>query len=120
MSYCAFDVSIPNLLGKYLSYIFDALMRWRIGSQPTAIRIEGDVHQTIASGIGHLKIIKPDLISDTEDRYFAYLCEPLVVLYLSSIFAQKEETTNLSWLSDATSQLATTRLWDSCSKRPCL
>jgi hypothetical protein len=97
------DVSIPNLLGKYLSYTFDALMRWRLGSQPAAIVIEGDVHQTVASGIGHLKIIKPDLISYTEDRYFAYLCEPLVVLHLSSIFARKEETTTLSWLSDATS-----------------
>ena len=97
------DVLIPNLLGKYLSYIFDALMRWRIGSQPTAISIKGDVHQTIATGIGHLEIIKADLVSSTEDKYFAYLCEPLVVLHLSAVFARQEETTTLSWLSDATS-----------------
>jgi hypothetical protein len=65
-------------------------------------RIEGDTHQTIASGIGHLKLIEPDRLWDTKDLYFAYLCEPLVVLYLSSTFAQRRETTNLSWLSDAT------------------
>ena len=94
-----FDISISNLLGQDLSYIFDALMRWRIGSQPTTIRIEGDTHQTIASGIGHLK---PDRLLDTKDIYFAYLCEPLVILYLSSTFAQCQETTNLSWLTDAT------------------
>ena len=97
-----FDISISNLLGQDLSYIFDAFMRWRIGSQPTTIRIEGDMHQTIASGIGHLKLIKPDRLLDTKDIYFAYLCEPLVVLYLSSTFAQRQETTNLSWLTDAT------------------
>ena len=45
------------------------------------------MHQTIASG---------------KDIYFAYLCEPLVVLYLSSTFAQHRKTMNLSWLSDAT------------------
>ena len=45
------DVPIPNLLGKDLSYIFDALMRWRIGSQHTTICIEGDMHQTIAAGM---------------------------------------------------------------------
>ena len=97
-----FDVFISILLGQDLSYIFDALMRWRIGSQPTAIRIEGDKHQMIASGIGHLKMIKPDQLLDTKDNYFAYLCEPLAVLYLSSTFARRRETTNLSWLSDAT------------------
>ena len=77
-------------------------MRWRIGSQPTTICIKGDTHQTIASGIGHLKLIKHDLLLDTKDKYFAYLCEPLVVLFLSSTFAQRQETTNLSWLSDST------------------
>ena len=96
------DVLIPNLPGKYLSYTFNACMRWRMGSQPMTIFIDGDVHQTIASGIGHLLIIKPDLRRETEVKYFAYLSEPLVVLHLSSIFASKEETTTLSWLSDAT------------------
>ena len=97
-----FDVSISNRLGQDLCCIFNALMRWRIGSQPTAIRIEGDKHQMIASGIGHLKMIELDRLLDTKDNYFAYLCEPLVVLHLSSTFAQRRETTNLSWLSDAT------------------
>jgi hypothetical protein len=64
-----FDVSISNLPGQDLCYIFDALMHWRIGSQPTTIRIEGDIYQTIASGIGHLKITKPDRLLDTKDTY---------------------------------------------------
>ena len=96
------NIPISILLVKHLGYVFDALLRWRIGSQSTAIRIEGDMHQTIASGIGHLEMIKPEQLLDTKDKYFAYLCEPLVVLHLSSIFAKQPETTNLSWLSDAT------------------
>lgn len=47
---------------------FDAFMRWRIGSQPTTIRIESDMHETIASGIGHLEMIKPNQLLDTKDK----------------------------------------------------
>ncbi len=72
--------------------------RWRIESLLTTICIEGDMHQKIAAGIGRLTTVKPDM----KDKNFAYLCEPLVVLYLSSIFAQRPETTNLPWVSDAT------------------
>ena len=77
-------------------------MRWRIGGQLTTITIEGDIHQTIASGIGHLAKIKPDQNFYTKDKYFAYLCEPLVVLYLSTIFARRRKAMHLSWISDAT------------------
>ncbi len=47
-------------------------MRWRIRSQPTIIDVKGVVYQTIASGIGHLKTIKPNQLLDTKDNYFAY------------------------------------------------
>ena len=76
-------------------------MRWRIGNQPTTIRIEGDMHQTIASGISHLKMIKPDRLWDTKDIYFAYLCEPLVVLYLSSVFDKHPHTKKEAWIAEA-------------------
>lgn len=104
------DVHIPNLLESDLGYIFNAFMRWRIGSQPTTIRIEGDIHQTIELGIGHLGLIKPDQRLEAEHKYFAYLCEPMAVLYLSSVFAKDPDfvkhpettTWSLSWLTSAT------------------
>jgi hypothetical protein len=93
-------------------------MHWIIGSQSTPIRINGDMHQTITAGIGHLRKAEPaqsvstprletpeavmDLRAHTNDPvYPVYLCEPLVVLYLSSIFARLPETTIPNWVADA-------------------
>ena len=53
-AYCSLIVLNLNLLVALERYIFDALMRWIIGSQSTPIRINGDMHQTITAGIGHL------------------------------------------------------------------
>ncbi|KAF8234123.1 hypothetical protein L208DRAFT_848667 [Tricholoma matsutake] len=38
---------------------------------------------------------------DLDTNYPVYLCEPLVVLYLSSIFARQSWTTNRPWITDA-------------------
>src|SRR6266545_2979249 len=79
------DPPILNQLAEVLKYTFQAVMRWRIGSLTTPIRINADLHRTIAAGIGHLKKVGPDQTFDTATIYPVYLCEPLVVLYLSSV-----------------------------------
>lgn len=102
-------------------YILVALMRWIIGSQSTPIRINGAMHRTITAGIGHLHKVEPaqtispprleapgaviDLqqprARKKDPAYPVYLCEPLVVLYLSSIFARRPEMIP-EWVADAT------------------
>jgi len=97
-------------------------MRWIIGSQSTPIHINGDMHRTITAGIGHLhtaepaqwvstpRLETPEAVMDLQQPrahtndpvYPVYLCEPLVVLYLSSIFARRPETTISNWVADAT------------------
>ena len=95
-------------------------MRWIIGSQSTHIRINGDMHQIITAGIGHLQKVEPGQAvttprlgargavmdsrqarAGTNDVYPVYLCGPLVVLYLSSIFARHPVTTIPNWVVDA-------------------
>ena len=90
----------PLNLDDVVKYIFHAVMRWRIGSESTFIRINADMHQTIAAGIGHLQEIGPDQRFDTETNYPVYLCEPLVVLYLSSILSRRPDTTVEAWVTD--------------------
>ncbi len=75
-------------------------MRWRIGSESTYIRIDADMQQTIAAGIGHLKKVGPDQTFDTETNHPVYLCEPLVILYLSSILSKRLGTTVDAWITD--------------------
>lgn len=48
-------------------YILDALMRWITGSQSTSMRIDGDMHQIITAGIGHLKQLEPTKQSVPQD-----------------------------------------------------
>src|SRR5258705_614527 len=77
-------------------------MRWIIGSQSTPIRIDGDMHQTITTGIGHLHKAEPvQSVRQADPVYPVYLCEPLVVLFLSSIYAKHLETTIPNWVADA-------------------
>jgi hypothetical protein len=83
-----------------VKYIFHAVMRWRIGSESTFIRINADIHQTIAAGIGHLQEVGPDQTFDTATNYPVYLCEPLVVLYLSSILSKRLDTMVEAWVTD--------------------
>jgi len=76
-------------------------MLWRIRSQSTPIRINADMHLTIAAGIGHLDHVSPDETYDEKTIYPVYLCEPLVVLRLSSIFSKNPSTTIKAWITDA-------------------
>jgi len=93
--------SILNPPVEVLKSTFQAVMRWRIGGLNTPIRINADLHRTIAAGIGHLKEVGPDQTFDTATIYPVYLCEPLVVLYLSSVLSKRKDTTTEAWISDA-------------------
>ena len=63
-------------------------MRWRIGSQTIPLPIEGDKNELVASGVGHVEELGIAQRMDPEINYPVYLCEPLVVLYLSSVFGR--------------------------------
>jgi len=76
-------------------------MRWRIGSQTTLIPIEADMHELVALGIGNLAKVEPSRTLDPTKHYPVYLCEPLVVLYLSSVFDKHPRTRKQAWISDA-------------------
>jgi hypothetical protein len=68
-----------------------------LDNRKSSIRINGNVRQTITAGNGHLDKVEPDVSFQRceargarvgmKDPYPAYLCEPLLVLYLSSAFA---------------------------------
>jgi hypothetical protein len=76
-------------------------MRWRIGSQTTSLPIEGDMHETVMLAIGHLETIGPSQTLEPRVNYPVYLCEPLVVLYLSSFFKEYLRTKKETWIADA-------------------
>jgi len=76
-------------------------MRWRIGSQTTSFPVKGNVHELIASGIGHLQEVEPSRTLDPKKNYPVYLCEPLVVLYLSSVFDRYPHTKKEAWIAEA-------------------
>jgi hypothetical protein len=37
---------------EFIQCLVDVLMRWTLGSEPTSVPIEHDMHSTIAAGIG--------------------------------------------------------------------
>ena len=80
--------------------IFHAVMLWKIRSQSTSIPINANLHQTIAAGIGHLEKVGPDQTFDQGTDYPVYLCEPLVVLRLSSILSKYRDTMVKAWVAD--------------------
>ena len=63
-------------------------MRWRIGSQTISLPIEGDKNELVAFSVGHLEDLGLAQRLDPEINFPVYLCEPLVVLYLSSVFGR--------------------------------
>ena len=81
--------------------LLDVLMRWRIGSQATSIPIAHDMHETVALGIGHLERAGPIQTLDPKINYPVYLCEPLMVLYLSSVFERYSWTRKQAWIANA-------------------
>jgi len=56
---------------------------------------------TIAAGIGHLEHISPDKTFDSTVSYPVYLCEPLIVLHLSSELSKCPSNTFKAWVTDA-------------------
>ena len=80
--------------------LFQALMKWRIESKLTWVPIEGDVHELVALGVGHLEKVGPHRTLDPDKNYPVYLCEPLAVLYLCSGF-DKHFLTQETWIIEA-------------------
>jgi hypothetical protein len=74
---------------ELLQCLVDVLMRWVLGSQPTAVK--GHMHDAIALGVGHLIADVPNEFNP-DMNYPVYINEPLVVLALSSLFEQHRST----------------------------
>ena len=81
--------------------LFDALIRWRMGSEATFLPLDGDMHEIIALGVGHLEKVGPSQTLEPDTNYPVYLSEPLVVLQLSSVFKMHSSTGNKSWMESA-------------------
>ena len=77
------------------------LMRWRIGSQATFLPIEHDIHETVALGVGHLQATGSLQTMEPDVHNPVYLCEPLVVLQLSSFFGAQSLTEQQTWMQDS-------------------
>ena len=76
-------------------------MQWRIGSRTTSFPVNDNVHELIALGIGHLQEVEPSRTLYPKKNYLVYLCEPLIVLYLSSVFDKYPHTKKDGWIADA-------------------
>jgi hypothetical protein len=74
---------------------------WRMGGQAMSLAIEGNMHEIVVLGIGHLKRIGPMNTLELNTNYPIYLCEPLVILCLSSFFQRHSWTMNQAWVTDA-------------------
>jgi len=59
------------------------------------------VHELIALGIGHLQEVESSRTLDPKKHYPVYLCEPLIVLYLSSVFDRHPHTRKEAWIAEA-------------------
>ncbi|KAM6495008.1 hypothetical protein JOM56_009631 [Amanita muscaria] len=86
---------------QLIQCLFHAFMRWRIGSQTTSFSFKSNVHELIALGIDHLQEVEPSRTLDPKKNYPVYLCEPLVVLYLSSVFDKYPHTKKEAWIAEA-------------------
>jgi hypothetical protein len=80
---------------ELLQSLVDVLMRWVLGSPPTAV--EGHMHDMIALGVGHLNADVPNEFNPNMN-YPVYIDEPLVVLALSSLFEQQTWSTRRDWI----------------------
>jgi hypothetical protein len=85
---------------RLIQCLFQALMRWRIGSETTWIPIEGNMHELVALGVGHLEKVEPNQTVNPSKNYPVYLCEPMAVLYLCSVFG-KHFLTQETWIIEA-------------------
>ena len=59
------------------------------------------MHEIVALGIGHVGNVEPSQTLEPTKHYPVYLLEPLVVLYLSSVFDKHPWTTKQAWFVHA-------------------
>jgi len=96
------DYLTAHLPGEELvQCLVDVLIRWRIGSQPSLIPVEKEMRTLIALGVGHLDTIIPDDKFDPDTNNPVYICEPLIVLSLSSLFEEHSQTTRKMWITNS-------------------
>ena len=81
--------------------LVDVLIRWRIGSQPSFIPVEKEMRHLIALGVGHLATIVPTNKFGPDTNYPVYICEPMIVLSLSSLFEEHSWTTRKTWITNS-------------------
>ena len=81
--------------------LVDVLIRWRIGSQPSFILVEKEMRHLIALGVGHLATIVPTNKFGPDTNYPVYICEPLIVLSLSSLFEECSQTTRKTCITNS-------------------
>lgn len=74
------------------------------------------MNDIIMLGIGHMEVT-PEQILLPEENYPVYLCEPLIAVYLSCLFAEYTETTTKEMMKTAFARESTTRRRDSYLKR---
>jgi hypothetical protein len=86
---------------ELIQCLVDVLMRWTLGSQPTSVPIERDMHDIIASGIGFLDKMTSTREFDPDVSYPVYISESLVVLSLSSLFEKQSWTTRQTWMIES-------------------
>jgi len=87
------------LIGEELvECLIDALMHWSLGSQLTPTPIDRDVRELIALGAGFLDKT-PSTGEFDVNHYPVYISEPLVILFLRSLFAKLSRTRRqASWI----------------------
>lgn len=78
-----------------INCLTDALLRWTIGSELTAIPIENHMHDLIALGVGFLAEMPSRFLEDNVNAPVS-ISEPLVVLSLRSIF-EMQRWTMMQW-----------------------
>ncbi|KAF8241170.1 hypothetical protein L208DRAFT_1464244, partial [Tricholoma matsutake] len=94
--------SMCNPLEKDLKQcLFDTLMRWRMASEPMFLPLDGDMHELIVLGVGHLEKAGPSHMLELGTNYPVYLSKPLVALQLSAVLEMHSSTGNKSWMESA-------------------
>lgn len=76
-------------------------MRWVVKGQAQCIPVEGNMHQAISLGVGHLERVDSDRVLGTNLNYPVYISEPLMILALSSVFESQPLSSRITWISNA-------------------
>ncbi|KAF8519086.1 hypothetical protein BU17DRAFT_90258 [Hysterangium stoloniferum] len=81
--------------------LVEILMRWTLASEPTTVAVENHMHDIIGYGVGSLKKITGRWKFKATTNYPVYICEPLVILALSSLFEDHSHTMRKTWMANA-------------------